>query len=136
VKEEKSVTRRLAVPGWRLVAVAACYVFATLVIANVAFGMTAFFTRGAGAAPARTGAYNTAQAPPNVAPVDPGKIGKAITEATGGAPTIGLPLPPDSSAPTSATSTQTTSTTTYTTNTHGKGPTSKPTSPPQAHPHH
>jgi hypothetical protein len=87
----------------RLVIVAMCYVVALAVIANFAFGASMSFGRGASTGPARTGSYGGRL--PMVTPVDGHQIALAITEATGGAPTIGLQLPPDEPATTTATTT-------------------------------
>ena len=81
---------------WRVVAVAICYIAGLILVANIAFGTSAVF--GGSTGPARTGGYNTRL--PIVAPVDSGKVAKAIIESTGGAPTIGQPLPADVPAPT------------------------------------
>ena len=80
---------------WRVVAVAICYIAGLILVANIAFGTSAVF--GGSTGPARTGGYNTRL--PIVAPVDSGKVAKAIIESTGGAPTIGQPLPADVPAP-------------------------------------
>jgi len=73
-----------------LVVIGAAYLTGLILVANVAFGTSTFFNRHANA-PARTGGYDTRI--PMVAAVNPDTIAKSITEATGGSPTIGLPLP-------------------------------------------
>jgi hypothetical protein len=90
----------------RLVGLAACYVLALAIVAIIAFGESMFFARGTSAGPARTGAYGGRI--PMVAPVDGQEIALAITEATGGPPTIGMQLPPDRPATAATTTTITT----------------------------
>jgi hypothetical protein len=85
ITRRATFARQLRLPG-----VALAYAAVVVVIANVAFGMADIFTPGE-VSPARTGLYDSRI--PIVSPVDPGTIAKAITEATGGEPTIGLPLP-------------------------------------------
>ena len=89
--------RRPSFARWRLVAVAICYIAGLIVIGNLAFGNSMFL--GASTSHTRTGAYNTRL--PLVAPVDSGKVAKAVIEAAGGQPTIGQPLPADAPAPAS-----------------------------------
>lgn len=85
------VTLRLSIVRWRLVAIGACYVLALVAITNMFFGTVVFFGVRGSTNPARTAAYDTRL--PLVPPVDPVRIAAAVTEATGGPPTIGLPLP-------------------------------------------
>ncbi len=80
---------------WTLVPMALAYVAGLVIVANLAFGMSIFFGQGASSPPARTSVYGSRQ--PIVAPVDGKQVANAITEANGGPPTIGLPLPDDSS---------------------------------------
>jgi hypothetical protein len=114
------LTRRFNL-RWRPAAVAAGYVLALAMVANLAFGASGFFARGASTAPARTGGY--AGRLPVVTPLDGQRIALAITEASGGPPTIGVPLPVDqppstttttASAPKPAGTITVTSTPTYT----------------------
>ena len=87
------MTSRLSIVRWRLVAIGACYMLALVVMTNMFFGTVVFFGGRGSTNPARTGAYGTRL--PLVAPVDPHTIARSITEATGGPPTIGMPLPAD-----------------------------------------
>ena len=81
---------------WTLVPIALSYVAGLLLVANLAFGASTFFGQGVSTPPARTGSYDSRL--PAVAPVDGQQVARAITEASGGPPTIGLPLPDDSSS--------------------------------------
>ena len=80
---------------WTLVPIALSYVAGLLLVANLAFGASTFFGQGVSTPPARTGSYDSRL--PAVAPVDGQQVARAITEASGGPPTIGLPLRDDSS---------------------------------------
>ena len=96
---------------WTLVPIALSYVAGLLLVANLAFGASPFFGQGVSTPPARTGSYDSRL--PAVAPVDGQQVARAITEASGGPPTIGLPLRDDSS-PTPAITAPVTFTTTPT----------------------
>ena len=95
MKDMNAIVLQPSSMRWRVVAVAICYIAGLILVANIAFGTSAVF--GGSTGPARTGGYNTRL--PIVAPVDSGKVAKAIIESTGGAPTIGQPLPADVPAP-------------------------------------
>jgi len=95
VKDMNAIVLQPSSMRWRVAAVAICYIAGLIVVANIAFGTSAVF--GGSTGPARTGGYNTRL--PIVAPVDSDKVAKAIIESTGGAPTIGQPLPADVPAP-------------------------------------
>ena len=85
-----TLVRNCWVGSWRWTVVGAAYLLGLLVIGNLVFGAsTLFVQRPSGAA--RTGAYSSGL--PVAAAVNPDTIGKAISEAGGGPPTIGLPLP-------------------------------------------
>src|SRR5205823_5948495 len=90
VKDQELPLPRLSFGRWGLVVMGAAYLIGLILVANAAFGTSTFFNRQANA-PARTGGYDTRI--PMVAAVNPDTIAKSITEATGGSPTIGLPLP-------------------------------------------
>ena len=90
MKDQELPLPRLSFGRWGLVVIGAVYLIGLILVANVAFGTSTFFNRHANA-PARTGGYDTRI--PMVAAVNPDTIAKSITEATGGSPTIGLPLP-------------------------------------------
>ena len=95
MKDMNAIVLQPSSMRWRVAAVAICYIAGLIVVANIAFGTSAVF--GGSTGPARTGGYNTRL--PIVAPVDSGKVAKAIIESTGGAPTIGQPMPADVPAP-------------------------------------
>jgi hypothetical protein len=112
MKEADARIRRATAFRWTLVPIALSYVVGLLFVANLAFGVSIFFAQGVSAPPASTGMYDSRL--PVVAPVDGKQVAQAITEASGGPPTIGLPLPDDSSptptqdvAPISSTTTPT-----------------------------
>ncbi len=145
--DQELLVRRLSFGRWGLVVIGAAYLIGLIIVANVAFGTSTFFNRHA-TAPARTGGYDTQI--PMVAAVNPDTIAKSITEATGGAPTIGLPLPAQALVVPNAASTQptltgitATTTPTYTATKRvgtfsWKDVLSIPTNlryPPRAHPH-
>ncbi len=88
--EKDVVVGRLSPGPWGLLFVAACYVTALLLVSNFAFGAGTFINRH-DTGSARTGGYDSRI--PMVAAVDPDSMAGAVTEATGGPPTIGLPLP-------------------------------------------
>jgi hypothetical protein len=81
---------------WTLVPIALSYVAGLLLVANLVFGASTFFGQGVSTPPARTGSYDSRR--PAVAPVEDKQVARAITEVSGGSPTIGLPLPDDSSS--------------------------------------
>ena len=88
--ETDVVVSRLSPWPWRLLFVAACYITGLVLVCNFVFGAGTFVNRH-DTGPARTGGYDSRI--PMVAAVDPDAIAGAITEATGGPPTIGLPSP-------------------------------------------
>ena len=96
MKDQELPLPRLSFGRWGLVVIGAAYLTGLILVANVAFGTSTFFNRHANA-PARTGGYDSRI--PMVAAVNPDTIAKSITEATGGSPTIGLPLPLPAEAP-------------------------------------
>ena len=75
---------------WPYAPVAVMYVMTLALVANLAFG-AAFLTHGAFVRPPQTAMYGTGLT--TAAPVDVQQISKAISEANGGPPTIGQPLP-------------------------------------------
>jgi hypothetical protein len=99
VIESAAAKRSLSISQWRLAVVVAGYLLGLALMANLAFGTSTFFGKQ-GTGPARTGAYDTRL--PVVGIVDPMTIGKAITEAAGGPPTIGMPLPAPQPQPVAA----------------------------------
>jgi hypothetical protein len=100
VIEEEASVPRLSFGRWGLVVIAAAYMTGLVLVANAAFGTNTFLNRHA-TAPARTGGYDTRI--PMVAAVNPDTMARSITEATGGAPTIGLPFPEQAPAAPAAT---------------------------------
>ncbi|TMC67535.1 MAG: hypothetical protein E6J13_16435 [Chloroflexi bacterium] len=87
---ESVEAQRIQLGGWRLIVAAGAYLLGLVLVANLAFGTGTLSGRGA-SVPARTGGYDSRL--PLVSPVDPATVGKAIIEAAGGPPTIGMPQP-------------------------------------------